>query len=458
MLNDYLTRFNSSLTGHTELRAQVNNIHAVTLINGNLAANERSECRGVSARVYQNGFYGFASVAEYSDGIIPDILHAARQNAEFLARHAESKKPSLPVIETGKVDLERDIRDLPQRQYIDFAKEIDGYIVSRYHDISRVVRVREESTEKLMMVSDGFCLHSIVPRCYLFVTMTASTAEGSPVEISMPYGGDGYFDECLSDISALYSKIDKQFERLMEKKNGIYAEAGRYDCIISPDLAGILAHEAVGHTVEADLVLGGSVAAYNLTRQVASEMVNLVDFANVAYGKPVPQPIFVDDEGTPCEDAVIIKNGILQGYLNNRESAQHFNVAPKGNARAAFFSDEPLIRMRNTAILPGNDKLEDMIASIEKGYLLSGAGNGQADMTGEFMFNVTNGYEIRNGRIGCAIRDTTISGVAFDVLKTVDMLSDTLEWYGHSSCGKKQALPVGLGGPAVKCKLTLGGR
>ena len=102
-------------------------------------------------------------------------------------------------------------------------------------------------------------------------------------------------------------------------------------------------------------------------------------------------------------------------------------------------------------------KLEDMIASIDDGYYLMKSSNGQADSTSEFMFGVIMGYEIKNGKLGDAIKDTTISGVAFDVLKTVDMISDDMKWSAGGMCGKKQWIPVGMGGPAIKCKLNIGG-
>ena len=134
------------------------------------------------------------------------------------------------------------------------------------------------------------------------------------------------------------------------------------------------------------------------------------------------------------------------------------NVKPQGNARAYQFSDEPLIRMRNTAIVPGSHKLEDMIASVDDGYYLVRPSNGQADSTSEFMFGVCLGYEIKNGRLGRAIMDTTISGIAFDVLKTVTMISDEVKWLSGGMCGKKQPIPVGLGGPAIKCRVNIGGK
>ena len=244
----------------------------------------------------------------------------------------------------------------------------------------------------------------------------------------------------------------------MDKREGVYAEAGTKTVILGGILPGMIAHEAVGHTVEADLVLGGSVAGKNLGKQVASEKVSLVDFAHTAFGKEAPLPIYLDDEGTKATDAVIIENGILKGYMNNRESANHFGVTPAGNARAWLFSDEPLIRMRNTAVLPGTDKLEDMIASVEDGYYLTRTNNGQADLTGEFMFGVCMGYEIKKGKLGRAIFDTTVSGIAFEMLKTVDMVSDHVNWSSSGFCGKKQMIPVGMGGPELRCQITMGGK
>lgn len=159
-----------------------------------------------------------------------------------------------------------------------------------------------------------------------------------------------------------------------------------------------------------------------------------------------------------AEDAVLIKDGILTGYMHNRETAQEWGVKPAGNARAWSFSDEPIIRMRNTAVLPGKDKLEDIIASIDDGYYLTDTNNGQADLSGEFMFGVTMGYEIKKGKLGRAILDTTVSGIAFEMLKSVDMVSDNVIWCSSGMCGKKQPIPVGMGGPQLRCTLMIGGR
>ena len=312
--------------------------------------------------------------------------------------------------------------------------------------------------EKLLVCSDGMQAHTILPRSYCYAFLTAETPSGMPVDLFRAFGGEGTFDLNFTDPAEYYEKIDRLYEYLMQKCEGVYADAGEKTVILGGMMTGMLAHEAVGHTVEADLVLGGSVAGHCLNKRVASEKVTLSDFANTAFGSRCPLPVFVDDEGTPARDVTLIKDGVLVAYMNSRESALRFGMEPAGNARAWLFSDEPLIRMRNTAVHPGSDRLEDMIASIDDGYYLIDSGNGQADTTGEFMFGVTMGYEIKHGKLGRALLDTTISGVAFDMLKTVDMVGDEVQWSSSGFCGKKQRMPVGMGGPALRCKVMIGGR
>ena len=204
--------------------------------------------------------------------------------------------------------------------------------------------------------------------------------------------------------------------------------------------------------------MAGSVAADFVDKSVASPLVTLIDYANTCNDQTCPVPVYIDDEGTKSEDVTIIKDGILKKFMHNKDSARYYEEKPLGNARAYEFSDEPLIRMRNTAFVPGTSKLEEMIASIDDGYYLVKTGNGQADSTSEFMFAITMGYEIKNGQLGRAIKDTTISGIAFDVLKTIDMISSDMSWSSAGMCGKKQLIPVGMGGPAIKCKVNIGGR
>ncbi len=446
-------------SAHTELRAQENVQTRISLANGIITANSTAKTSGVNARVHKNGVYGFSSTAEYSYSAAETVLKAANENANFLSRHTKSKGTIIPAGKIGTFTLNKVIEPTAQKDYIDFMMDLDSYIVKNCPLVkSRYVTLSADSMDKIIYTSDGYSGHHTSPRSYIYITLEAEHKDGTPIELFKPIGGFGNFEDTHKKPSDCYPIIDALYKKLMDKREGVYADAGYKTVVLGSDLAGMIAHEAVGHTVEADLVKTGSVAAFNLNKVVASELVNLTDFAHTVFDKSAPLPVYVDDEGVLAEDAVLIKNGVLTGYMNDRVSAAEFGVNPAGNARAWSFSDEPLIRMRNTAVLPGKDKLEDIIASVDDGYYLIDTNNGQADLTGEFMFGVCMGYEIKKGKLGRAIMDTTVTGIAFDMLKTVDMVSDNLNWTSSGFCGKKQWIPVSMGGPELRCKITIGGR
>ncbi|MBP5159152.1 MAG: TldD/PmbA family protein [Lachnospiraceae bacterium] len=461
MLKDIITPQREYLADgfSTVLRGHENRIRRVTLVKGNLVRNERSESKGVSARVNRDGRYGFASTAAYSAEDARSVLKAATENASFLHGHIGKGPFSYPALRQENLQTRLTIVDIEQKRYIDACKEVDSYIEKTYPDLtSRTVVYYEDTQDKIILSSDASSGHMVYPRCYIYVYLNAETKDGVPVEMFKAFGGRGSFEDNFTDLAGVFKGIDEMYNHLMKKKEGIFADAGVKTVILDGYMSGMLAHEAVGHTVEADLVTGGSVAGPCLNKRVGSDLVTMVDFANTAYGQILDIPVWLDDEGTVAEDALLIENGILKGYMHDRESAERFGMRPTGNARAWGFSDEPLIRMRNTAVLPGKDKLEDMIASIDDGYYLIDSSNGQADLTGEFMFGVALGYEIKNGKLGRALLDTTVSGIAFEMLKTVDMVSDEITWVSSGFCGKKQMIPVTMGGPALRCKIAIGGR
>ena len=445
---------------HAEIRRQTNYKRRVSVLSGRLVGNLTAKSAGACARVYRNGVWGFASIGGSDESGIGDILRSAEENAALLDSRRPKNKGPLVCAAPVNFAAPRPFKETAQKDLIDFAMALDSYIGEKYPDLtSRTVSITANCAEKELHTAEGTYAYQLFPRTYVVVVLSTEAADGETIELFDVFGGgDGYFTDYYGDPAALHAQIDNLYTELMQKREGVFPDAGEQLCIIDSAICGMVAHEAVGHTVEADLVLAGSVANGAIGKTVASPLVNLTDFAHTAFGAPAPLPVWVDDEGTRCEDAVIIKDGVLTGYMNNLESAEVFGVTPCGNARAYGFSDEPLVRMRNTAIHPGKDKLEDMIASIDRGYYLTKTQNGQADTTGEFMFGITMGYEIVGGRLGRALRDTTISGVAFDMLKTVDMLSDTVKWDLAGYCGKKQPMPVSMGGPAIRCKVSIGGR
>lgn len=454
-----LKQYSGLFKGYTELRAQRNRNMLVSLVDGTVMGNSKNSESGVSARSFKDGSWGFASTTELNSTAIKHVISTASDNAKYLDRLERKDLLEFPATSAyGEFDFSTKRPIIPQKGRIDFAREVDNYIAKNFSKLSsRAISLHGLDMEKQILTSTGTSAYSLIPRSILYVALTVDSATG-PVDLYDVFGGLGQFEDVFLDPSKYYAKLDALYEHLLKKAEGTFAEAGVKDCILDADIAGILAHEAIGHTTEADLVKGGSVAADYMDQVVASPLVTLVDYANSAFGKTCPVPLYVDDEGTAAQDVTIIEEGVLRSYMHNKESAHEFGVAATGNARAYRFSDEPLIRMRNTAIVPGTSKLSDMIESVEDGYYLISSSNGQADTTSEFMFGIVLGYEIKNGKLGKAIKDTTISGVAFDMLKTVTAVSDDMSWSSAGMCGKKQPIPVGMGGPAIKCKINIGGR
>ena len=459
MINKDLTQYSKVFREYTELRVQENRNIRLAMVNGDLLNNSRTTISGVSARVNKNGYWGFSSNPELDDQTIKTVIDSATSNAQFISSREKAKLVKLPCrIGNSENDFTTAKPRNTQKEMIEYIRELDDYIKSKLKKLtSRTIGVNVLDMEKSLFTYDGSTSHSMIPRSLAFVMMTVEK-DNEPFELYKLFGGFGQFEDNFENPATLFPKLNELYEHLIDKSEGIYPKVGNHDCILGADLAGILAHEAIGHTTEADIVKGGSVAGENLDRKVASELVTLVDFAHHMGGQLCPVPVFIDDEGTTGKDAVIIENGILKTFMNSKEYANHFDMELTGNARAFAFYDEPLVRMRNTAILPGRSKLKDMIASIDKGYYLMRSSNGQADSTSEFMFGVVLGYEIKNGKLGQAIKDTTISGVAFDMLKTVTMISDDMSWGCGGMCGKKQWIPVGMGGPAIKCQVNIGGK
>ena len=228
--------------------------------------------------------------------------------------------------------------------------------------------------------------------------------------------------------------------------------------ILDPAMVGLLSHEAIGHTVEADFVLSGSIVKGMLGDKVASDLVTLVDSGPSQIVDRAGGTILVDDEGVLAERTAIIEKGVLKSYLHNRESAAVFSTIPTGNARAYEYNDEPLIRMRNTYIESGDWDVDEMIKDTRNGYLLKGARSGQADSNGEFMFGAQESYLIENGEITDLLRGVTVSGQAYEVLKTIDALGKDFEYdIGSGYCGKGQLAKVDGGGPHLRCQAVLGG-
>jgi len=237
------------------------------------------------------------------------------------------------------------------------------------------------------------------------------------------------------------------------------APAGEMKVVLGPGWPAILIHEAIGHGLEGDFNRKKTSAFHDLMGQkVASEGVTIVDDGTIDNRRG---SLTIDDEGTPTEKTVLIENGILKNFMQDRLNARLMNTKSTGSGRRENYRHVVLPRMRNTMMLSGNQTQEEMIKSVDKGIFAVSFGGGQVDITsGKFVFNCTEAYEINNGKIGSPIKGATLIGDGPSILKEVSMVgNDMMLDPGIGTCGKAgQGVPVGVAQPSILIdKMTVGG-
>lgn len=428
------------------------------MVDGNLTSNSETTQGGTSARVFNKGYWGFASVPSMDRDAAARVAKKALENANTMCRFGDQPKLEMPL-ESHVGEYGYNGRPpMSQKESIELLETLNAHVQKKYHDLKSASFVlAQENHEKRFATSNGSEGLSTINRSTCYVIFTAEDQHGRPVELMEFVSGKGNLGELDLSLAAMEPRLDELYRHIQAKRVAVAPRGGLQTVIIAPPLAGMLAHEAMGHPCEADLVLGGAVTGNLVGKPVASELVTMVDLANTYNGEELMIPVYVDDEGSEAKDVTMIEKGILKEFMSSRETAARLGIEATGNARAYTFNDEPLVRMRNTAIMPGTSRFEDMIADVEDGYYLMRTGNGQADSTTEFMFGIDLAYEIKNGKLGSAVTDTTVSGTAIDMLKTVDAVSDDMHWECSGYCGKKQPMVVSMGGPALRAKVHLGG-
>lgn len=449
-------------SGHwTELRYHKRHARAFGVRKGEVNDMTSKHYEGVGIRVLVNGVWGFASTSDLSESGLFKALKRAEQLAQELASRKKERVtlPSTRRLAKGAFFVPGfdELQQHSMEEKFRFVWRSEESLRKANPQIEAALcQYSETFEEKVIVTTDGANAHIRLSRPEL--RFVAFGADGTKRTIGKDAIGATGNWKCIFQNRSAEECIDGAARTAIELLKAPPATGGKKKVILSPAMVGLLSHEAIGHTVEADFVTSGSVAAGKLGEFVASPLVNLCDSGRSEYRDFASGVIPVDDEGVLAERTDIIRGGKLVGYLHNRESAARFGVEPTGNGRAWEFSDEPLIRMRNTYIEPGQDKLEDMIAGIEDGYFIDGAGGGQADATGEFMFGADKVRVIRDGKLAEPVQRLTVSGLAFDVLKSVDAVSSDFLWdLGAGHCGKGQPAKVDAGGPYLRCDILIGG-
>lgn len=445
----------------TEFRYHLRKSRGLGVRKGVVSDMSSKHIEGLGIRVLYNGTWGFGATTDLTSVGIEKCLRLAEQMAKALDGRKKHKinLPSTTRLAKGEFFLKGvdELQDMAIEKKFDFVKQSEEKLRQSSKKIEGAAcQYTEVFEEKLIITTDGADSHLRLVRPEL--RFVAFGSDGS--HRTMGYdsvGGTGGWD-CLFFNRNQEKFIDNAASSAVNLLTAKPADGGKKTVILSPAMVGLLSHEAIGHTVEADFVKAGSVAQGKLGQFVASPLVNLCDSGASEYHEGAGGVLPVDDEGVLTEKTYVIRNGKLENYLHNRESAAEFGVEPTGNARAWEFGDEPLIRMRNTYIEPGKDSLDTLIGGIDDGYYVDGPEGGQADATGEFMFGANKVRKIKSGKLGDFVQNVTVSGNAFEVLKSVDGVSKDFKWdLGSGHCGKGQPAKVDAGGPYLRCQILVGG-
>ena len=321
--------------------------------------------------------------------------------------------------------------------------------------IKQVLAVLMDKTRDILIINTlGETAEDLQKRVVFFVEVVASNGETLQRGYESIGGRKGFeiFNETPPELIA--ERAAKRALLMLEAKP---APAGEFTVVMSSQAGGTMIHEAVGHGLEADLVQQGlSVYAGKLGEKVASELVTVVDDATLPYHNG---SFTVDDEGVPAQRKVLIKDGILVGYMYDRLRAMRDKVESTGNGRRQSYAHIPIVRMTNTFIERGKDNPEDIIKDTKKGILVVKMGGGEVNtVTGDFVFEVMEGYLIENGEVTYPIRGAILMGNGPKALQDVDAVGNDLGW-AIGTCGKDgQGVPVTDAQPTIRIKrLTLGG-
>ena len=305
--------------------------------------------------------------------------------------------------------------------------------------------------------ADGRLVRDIRPLARLNVSITVEK-DGRRESGYAGAGGRAGFETWINP-DRWHDQVEEALRQALVNLDAIPCPAGEMDVVLGPGWNGVLLHEAVGHGLEGDFNRKGSSAfSGKIGERVAAPGVTVFDDGSLPGRRG---SLTVDDEGTPTERTILIEDGILRGYMHDRQSARLMGLKATGNARRESYAHMPMPRMTNTGMLNGTSNREEMIKSTARGLYCANFGGGQVDITnGKFVFQCTEAYLIENGKVTAPVKGATLIGDGPSALTRVTMIGDDFEFdLGVGVCGKNgQSVPVGVGQPSLKITgLTVGG-
>jgi TldD protein len=401
---------------------------------------------------------GLTTAFAYTDDISePGLLRAAEAAAAAVRGGGEGSRVvdlrERPVGEQ-RVAVPPDGVDTARK--VELLRRADEVARATAGEIRQVATMFAQGIQSILVAnSDGSMARDRRTRVRMLVQAVA--ARGNEVQSGMEAPGAATGFEYFESGEAVERAAREAAERAALLLDADAAPAGTMPVVLGNGFGGVLFHEASGHGLEADAIAKrASVFAGHVGEMVASPLVTAVDDGTVDAGWGT---LRVDDEGTPTRRNVLIEEGVLTGYMFDRLRARQDGRDSTGNGRRQSYQHIPMPRMTNTFILPGLSTVEELIAATPYGLYAKKLGSGQVNpVTGDFVFAVTEGYLIENGRITRPVRNATIIGNGPAALKRVDMVADDLD-ISPGTCGKEgQSVPVSVGQPHLRiAELTVGG-
>ena len=438
-----------------ELFLEYRQAEALAFDNGRLKQATYDTSQGFGLRAVKDDAVGYAHASDVSEAAIERAADAVRAVKGGYSGEYAAPPPRSNVKLYGE---DSPLRSPSFEEKARLLQTIDAYARAKDPRVRQVTASLAASWQAVEILrADGEAYRDIRPM--VRVNVSVVVGDGNRQETgSDGYGGrEGY--ERFIIAEAWQGAVDNAVRQALINLEAVPAPAGEMDVVLGPGWPGVMLHEAVGHGLEGDFNRKKTSAFAGLMGQrVASKGVTVIDDGTISLRRG---SLSIDDEGTPSNRTLLIEDGILVGYMQDRQNARLMGMQPTGNGRRESFAHVPMPRMTNTYMLAGTHDPGEIIASVKNGIYATYFGGGQVDITsGKYVFQCTEAYRIENGKLGAPIKGAMLVGNGPTDLHRVSMIGNDLRLdNGIGTCGKNgQGVPVGVGQPTLRMdRITVGG-
>jgi len=456
-LVERVLKYVEGLADYAEVRYENAKGNRFIIKNGVLEATDISKTFGISIRYLKKGFLG----AIYSNNLDFAKLKALidrtlkKTASKNLKKHIELSKERV-YTDSYEVKQKINLEDVSQEEKIKAILEIEKALLSKKLAM-RYFELYDEIKEKMYVNSEGSKIISKIPRVGIEYVLTL-IANADSEQRSFQYGGSGGWE--IFNSWNLIEKLSKEADMLAKLSKAKKLAKGNYDVILAPELVGIASHESCGHPYEADRILGREAAQAGksfVTKDMIGQKIGS-DAVSVADDPTLPNSYgfyLYDEEGLKAERRILIKDGMINSFLQNRETAAELKTQSNGAARANAWYNEPLVRMANTFVLPGNYNFEELLESIKKGvYIKTYMEWNIDDKRFNQKYTGLESYLIENGELKNLIKKPALEITTPKFWSSIDAVGKDLDFVA-GNCGKgdpQQPVPVWFGGPHIRLR------